>query len=126
VAVIGDVVIEGFSPEICLGLRDDREFFAGLFRGGGLVKPFHFGKKSCCGSLYRRGRRTLCGSKRIDKCVCRPQGGATQPGYLREELPTIGLFILCSKKGDSRLDGDGINCAHSLQDYRFTCCGAAS
>src|SRR5229473_868953 len=45
VAIIGYVVIESLPPEIRLGFCGYHKGFAGLFRGGGLVKPFHFGEK---------------------------------------------------------------------------------
>ena len=48
-AIVGDIVIEGFAPEVGLGLRRNHELIARLFGGGGLVEPLHFGEQRLSG-----------------------------------------------------------------------------
>jgi hypothetical protein len=50
-AVVGNVVVEGLPPEVGFGFCGDDKLFAGLFRGGWLVEPFHFGEKRLAGEL---------------------------------------------------------------------------
>src|SRR5229473_1242854 len=50
--------IENLPPEIRLGFCGYDKGFAGLFRGGRLVNPFHFGEKRFSGNLHNRGSRT--------------------------------------------------------------------
>src|SRR6202171_4740254 len=44
-----------------------------------------------------------------------PRAAQPSPAACARNCRRFGLFIVCSKKGISRLDGDGINCAYSLQ-----------
>src|SRR5260370_18563372 len=57
VAVVSDVVIKGFPPEVRLGLGGDDDEIIGLFHGGRLVEPLHFCEKRFAGKLILQLQR---------------------------------------------------------------------
>jgi len=101
VAVIGDVVVEGFSPEICLGFVMTVNFSPDCFAEAGSLSHFILARRAVAEVCIAGADEPSAAASVLTNVYAVPKAAQLSPATCARNCRRLGLFILCSQKGIS-------------------------